>query len=74
MELFTRLGRLVKVKNTKTKSFTNENDEYISVLVKFDSDVRCLMFTETELAKALNRADKNIEDQPKQSWLSKILD
>lgn len=74
MEIFTRLGRLVKVKNQKSKSFSNENDHYIAVLVKDAKKVKCLMFTETELAKAEARAEKNPEDQPEQSWISELLD
>ena len=71
----TRIGKLLTVKNQKTKSFSNENDSYKAVLVKTESgDVKCLMFTEAELTKAEARASKNIEDQPKQSWISKIID
>jgi hypothetical protein len=32
------------------------------------------MFTEIELNKAEARAEKNVEDQPKQSWISKLID
>lgn len=75
IEVFTRLGRLIKVKNTKTKAFSNESDTYQAVLVK-DSrgDVKCLMFTESELAKAEIRGLKNSEDQPKRSLISILLD
>jgi len=73
--MFTRIGRLLKIKNTKQKSFSNENDTYKTVLVKTDEGkVKCLMFTESEITKAEFRADKNVEDQPKQSWISKIID
>lgn len=71
----TRIGRLLTVKNQKTKSFSNENDSYKAVLVKTEcGKVKCLMFTEGELSKAEARGEKNIEDQPKQSWISKLLD
>jgi hypothetical protein len=73
--MFTRLGKLIRIKNTKTKSFTHENDSYHAVLVKTSTGaVRCLMFTDAELNKAEARADKNIEDQPIQSWISKLID
>lgn len=74
IEIFTRIGRLVRVKNQKTKSFSNENEEYIAVLVKSAGEVKALLFTDAELSKATARAEKNKEDQPKQSWISKILD
>lgn len=74
IEIFTRIGRLVRVKNQKAKTFSNENEEYIAVLVKAGDSVKTLMFTDAELSKALARGEKNKEDQPQQSWISKILD
>jgi hypothetical protein len=74
IEIFTRIGRLVRVKNQKTKTFSNENEEYVAVLVKSGAEVKALLFTDAELSKALARGEKNKEDQPKQSWISKILD
>ena len=73
-EIFARVGRLLRIKNQKSTNFTNENDSYLTVLVKTGKDVKCLMFTDAEVAKAAARAEKNKEDQPKQSWISKILD
>lgn len=73
--MITRLGKLLTVKNQKTKSFSNENDTYKAVLVKTEcGKVKCLMFTEAEFTKAEARGEKNIEDQPKQSFWSKLLD
>lgn len=73
--MLTRIGRLLKVKNQKTKAFSNENDTYRAVLVKTEcGKVKCLMFTDAELVKAESRGEKNVEDQPQQSWISKILD
>lgn len=74
VEIFTRIGKLVRIKNQKAKSFSNENEEYVTVLVKSGDAVKCLMFTDAELSKALARAEKNKEDQPQQSWISKLLD
>lgn len=73
-ETFTRIGRLVRVKNKKSTTFTNENDTYLTVLVKMNGKVKSIMLTDAELSKALARAEKNKEDQVKQSWISKILD
>ncbi len=73
--MLTRLGRLLTIKNTKTKLFSNENDNYKAVLVKTEcGKVKCLMFTELELNKAEARGEKNTEDQLKQSFWSKLLD
>jgi hypothetical protein len=73
--MLTRIGRLLTVKNTKAKSFSNENDTYKTVLVKTESgSIKCLMFTDVELNKAEARADKNVEDQPEQNFWSKLLD
>ena len=74
MEIFTRLGRLVKVKNTKAKAFSHESDSYIAVWVKDDEGSKCLLFTENELSKAEHRALKNEEDLTQRSLISKLLD
>ena len=73
-ETFTRIGRLIRIKNKKATNFTNENDTYLTVLVKHEGKVKTLMFTDAELAKAEARAEKNKEDQIKQSLISKLLD
>jgi hypothetical protein len=73
--MLTRIGKLLTIKNQKTKSFSNENDSYKAVLIKTESGkVKCLMFTDAELIKAEARGEKNAEDQPKQSWISKLID
>lgn len=74
IERFTRLGRLIRIKNNKSTTFTNENDTYLTVLVKQNGKVKALMFTDVELAKAQARAEKNKEDQLKQSLISQLLD
>lgn len=73
-EIFTRLGRLIRIKNKKLTNFTNENDSYLTVLVKHEGKVKTFMFTDAELIKAEARAEKNKEDQIKQSLISKLLD
>jgi len=76
MEILTRLGRLLRVKNNKTKSFTHESDSYIAVWVSdWDGgNKRCILFTDREIAKAEERAEKNAEDLTKRSLISKLLD
>jgi len=73
-ETFTRIGKVIRIKNKKATNFTNENDSYLTVLVKVNGKVKSLMLTDVEFAKAESRAEKNKEDQVKQSWISKILD
>ncbi len=71
-----RLGQLVKVKNSKKQHFPNVNDAYYAVWVK-DEDGhghKCLLFTETDLAKAELRASKNPEDLTERSLNSLIFD
>lgn len=75
MSVLTRIGRLITVKNTKQKSFSNENESYKTVLVKTEcGKVKCLMFTDIELSRAEARGAKNAEDQPQQGFWSKLLD
>lgn len=73
-EIFTRIGRLIRIKNKKTTNFTNENDTYLAVLVKYQGKVKTLMLTDAEFTKALARGEKNKEDQLKQSLISLIID
>jgi len=68
------MGKVIRIKNKKATNFTNENDSYLTVLVKVNGKVKSLMLTDVEFAKAESRAEKNKEDQVKQSWISKILD
>ena len=73
--MFTRIGKLLTIKNQKPKTFSHENDSYKAVLVKTEcGKVKCLMFTDVELNRAELRAAKNTEDQPTQSWISKLID
>lgn len=74
LKIFTRLGKLIKVRNTKTKSFSHENEYYVAVWVKEGDEVKCLMFTEAEVVKAQFRGEKNVEDQTQRSWISKLID
>jgi hypothetical protein len=76
MKLFTRIGRLLRVTNTKTKSFSHESDSYIAVWVK-EADgcnPRCLLFTDNEISRAEGRANRNAEDLTERSWISKLID
>lgn len=71
----TRIGKLLTIKNQKTRSFSNENDTYKALLVKTEEgEIKCLMFTDTELSKAESRGQKNTEDKLEQNWISKVID
>lgn len=74
-EIFTRVGKLLRIKNSKNKVFTHESETYLTVLVKLpNKDLKWLMFTDSEINKAELRAEKNKEDQPKQSLISLLID
>ena len=71
----TRIGRVVRVNNTKTKNFSHESDSYLAIIVKSDDgDEVTLMMTDTEFTKAIIRAAKNPEDSIKRSFISKLID
>lgn len=76
MSVLTRLGRILRVTNNKTKSFSHESDSYLAVWMK-DGDgenARCFLFTDTELHRAESRAKKNPEDLTGRNWISKMID
>lgn len=65
-----KAGRLIPVYNTDRPRFSNAKPVYMSVWVE-DADgknERCLLFTEKELERAENRADRNVEDQTSKDW------
>lgn len=74
LEIFTRLGRLIRVRNSQARAFSNESREYISVWVKDSKGSRCLLFTDSEIDRAEQRADRNQEDLTQRSWISQLLD
>ena len=71
-----KMGRLIKVWNTKRSKFSNSKRTYIALQVE-DSDggnERCLLFTENEIKMAEYRASRNVEDLTDKDFLSDILD
>lgn len=75
MEEYTRLGRLISVKNTNKKGHTGERDSFVAVWVKNARGVaQCILLTEGEIARGMMRAEKNPEDLTKRSWISELLD
>lgn len=70
----TRLGRLVKVKNTRRK-FALENDYYYSTWIKNSKGLIVpVLFTEDQIESARYRAKNNPEDIVPRGIVSIILD
>jgi hypothetical protein len=68
-----RIADLLRVKN-KLPHWA-ANDEYNAIRVQFPDGVeKTLLFTDSEIAKATDRASKNGEDVPKVSKLKDLLD
>ncbi len=69
-------GRLVKVWNTKRKKFSNAKLIYFAMWVEDANgkNERCLLFTESEIARAEHRAAQNKEDLTKKSLLTNLFD
>ncbi len=69
-------GRLVKVWNTKRKKFSNAKLIYFAMWVEDANgkNERCLLFTESEIARAEHRASQNKEDLTKKSLLTNLFD
>jgi hypothetical protein len=74
IEIFTRLGRLVRVKNTNKKGYSGEREDFIAVWVKGNNGPKCLLFTDGEIERAEARAQKNPEDLTKRSLISELID
>jgi hypothetical protein len=73
-----RVGEMFKTENFDKKKFSNENPYYLAVMVKYKVDgkwrKRNLLFTKSEMDRAADRANKQVEGKLEQSLISKILD
>jgi hypothetical protein len=69
-------GRLIKVTNTQRKKFSNANEAYVAVWVENANgkSERCLLFTESQIKVAEERASKNKEDLTDKSWFTDVID
>ncbi|MEX1383656.1 hypothetical protein [Lutibacter sp.] len=67
-------GRLISVNNKNRKFGSAKN--YISIQVEDSNgrNERCLLFTKAEIARAEERAEKNIEDLTKKNFFTKLFD
>jgi len=71
-----KAGRLIRVWNSEKKKFSNAAAQYVSVWVE-DADGKneqCLLFTEKEIQRAVDRAKKNEEDLTNKGWVTDLLD
>lgn len=69
-----KAGRLIRV-NNKDRKFGSAL-EYIALWVEDSNgkNERCLLFTEDEIKKAEERANRNPEDLTKKSFLTDLFD
>ena len=69
-----RAGRLIRVWNKSKKPTANA--KYVSVWVEDanGTNERCLLFTEKEIKRAEDRANKNIEDLTNKGFITDFLD
>jgi len=67
-------GRLIQVENTERKF--GSASSYIAVQVEDEngSNERCILFTQEEINKAQERANKNPEDLTEKGFLTKLFD
>ena len=69
-------GRMIRVSNTEKKKFSNANEQYVALWVEDSNgkNERCLLFTESAIKVAEERAKKNQEDLTKKNLIINFLD
>lgn len=67
-------GRIVNVDNTDRKFGSALNYKAVWVEDANGKNERCLLFTDSEIQKAEERASRNIEDLTKKSFLTNLTD
>lgn len=68
-----RIGDVQKVVNKDRKFGAASEYNHLRVQLEDKTELH-LLFTDSEIQRALDRAKKNPEDLPKVSWLHNILD
>jgi len=71
-----KMGRLVRVENTRKPKFSNAKRLYVAIQVE-DPDggnERCLLFTQNDIKAAEYRASRNTEDLTDKGFFTDILD
>ena len=75
-DVTVKAGRIIRVWNKNRPRFSNADKMYFSVWVE-DADggnERCLLLTDSELARAEYRASRNKEDLTKKDFFTNFLD
>ena len=65
-------GKIITVANKNRKFGANE--EYYAIWVDTNGKEHCLLFTEYELNRAKDRAEKNPEDIPRKGFFTDLFD
>lgn len=69
----SRLADITQVENKAPHFAANTKYNYIRVQLEDGTEVP-LLFTDFELKRAKERADKNLEDIPKTGWIRNLFD
>lgn len=73
-KVMVKSGRLIRVFNTNKKSAANKLYMAVQVEDADGSNERCLLFTENQVLKAQERANKNKEDLTTKGFLADLFD
>lgn len=73
IDMSNRIGDLKSVENTEKHFAANEKYNYIRIETEDGKEIP-LLFTDKEILRAKERAQKNQEDLPKTNWLRDLLD
>ena len=66
-----KLGHLYSIQKVKAAKY---GKRFFCKVIHENTDETCLVLTETLLDTVINRALKNIEDQPEKAWLTNLID
>lgn len=69
-----KAGRLIEVQNTDKQSSSNYNYQAVWVEDADGGNERCLLFTDSQIQVAQDRANKNKEDLTKKGFLRDLFD
>lgn len=68
-----KMGHIITVNNADRRF--GSNPSYKAIWTQDENGAeRCLLFTESDIIRAKARADANMEDVPKRSFLNDLLD
>ena len=67
-------GRLIEVENTERKFGSANSDIAVQVEDTDETNERCILFTQNEINKERERANKNPEDLTKKGLFTRLFD